>query len=1427
MFHTRLKPNYFTFSFICLLTIISGLCHAQSGTPIKQENGPDPSQATNLGTNFVQAFTWENHMGHGSLLAATGNSNAYLGNSFITASPTPSAIPAKNKNSCDKNGDPILPKTGTKIESYVDFSTPWEMGLQYARYYKSSALGGRQWTSNLSYWLDTSCQLTGGNPNTGACRQFTAYQPDGSTMIFYGGQGTPATFTENGGNGVATLTHNTDNTYTVHDENSLTETYDSSGTIQSIVDASGIGWTFTYYPYDTQTNTSTSVITHTNGASIKVVSQNQYSSTGASLGTTTSITDPAGNVYTYTSGGGFYWSVTNPGTPNTTVSYKYLGGSGYLLSEIDYNGTPYAYTTYTNVNTDQTAGLANGTHLADGSQSTYIVYGVDASGHPTATITNPLGHVTTKVYGSATGELSSVSDDAVADCGATIKTMEYDANGNPSRTVDNNGVVHTYTYAANGQLQTETEGYGTAEARTTDYVWDPDAQLNRLLSVTVEGWSKTTYTYNAQNRLASKAVTNLSSNGVAGQTLTTTYTYTLYPDGMVHTLAVAHPSPNNSDTDVSTYDAMGNLVSFANGQGQTTTYSNYNGLGEVGHVVGPNGDIIDYTYDARGRVATKTTYPNGTAAVWNYAYDGFGLLASVTAPDNEVTTWNRNAEMQVTSITHNDKDGTSTETLSYDANGDVTHDVVARGSDIGKSETFLYDALGRLYQKQGNHGQTLTYGYDGNGNVISVADATGHTSSYQYDALNRVTKTVESGGASPPMPSSAATLSTPATSNTGSYTVSWTAVSGATSYTLQEQVNSGSWTLASSGSATSWSATGQANGSYGYRVQACNATGCGPWSASATTTVALPPGSAPALSAPATNNTGSYTVSWTAVSTATSYTLQEQTNGGSWTTVVNGAANSWAASGKASGTYGYQVQACNANGCGPWSGVSAVAVTLPPASAPTLSVPGSSTGSYSVSWTGVSTATSYTLQEQVNGSAWTTVLSSGATSWGTSGKTDGNYGYRVQACNAGGCGPWSITGTVTVTVPPGSSPTLSVPGSSTTGSYTVSWTGVSGATSYTLQEQLGGGAWTTVANGAATSWGASGKANGTYGYQVQACNVGGCGPWSAPSTTTVALPPGSAPALSMPGTSTTGSYTVSWSGVSTATSYILQEQVNGGAWATVLNGAALSWGTSGRGNATYGYQVQACNASGCGPWSGTATVTVALPPGSAPALSVPGASTGSYTVSWTGVSTATSYILQEQLNGGGWTTVLNGATTSWGASGKTNGTYGYHAQACNTSGCGPWSAVGSVAVTNPVPIGINGNAYDVAYAVPPRAQGYATIGFAILGGNTWEVYGATPAGNVVRASGAVPSTAVSVQYTWTYVGVPAGDMDSGGTLTNYAPSWVAVSSNPSSHYTTNTAGPTSGTRGRTYQVQVDFLNAAGANISSSTCTMTAETDGSN
>lgn len=73
-----------------------------------------------------------------------------------------------------------------------------------------------------------------------------------------------------------------------------------------------------------------------------------------------------------------------------------------------------------------------------------------------------------------------------------------------------------------------------------------------------------------------------------------------------------------------------------------------------------------------------------------------------------------------------------------------------------------------------------------------------------------------------------------------------------------------------------------------------------------------------------------------------------------------------------------------------------------------------------------------------------------------------------------------------------------------------------------------------------------------------------------------------------------GNYTVSWAAAAGATSYVLEEDDNGGftSPATVYSGAATSWAVSNKPDGTYFYRVQGVNTWGAGSWSNTQSATV-------------------------------------------------------------------------------------------------------------------------------------------------------------------------------------------------------------------------------------------
>lgn len=351
--------------------------------------------------------------------------------------------------------------------------------------------------------------------------------------------------------------------------------------------------------------------------------------------------------------------------------------------------------------------------------------------------------------------------------------------------------------------------------------------------------------------------------------------------------------------------------------------------------------------------------------------------------------------------------------------------------------------------------------------------------------------------------------------------------------------------------------------------------------------------------------------------------------------------------------------------------------------APTVTAPAfSGTGTFEVSWTAAATADRYELREQIDSAAATDVFSGAGRSWSTTGRPGGTYSYTVRACLQTVCGAWSAAAKVSVQLPPAVAPQLSVPGVSGAGTIALSWTAVAGASSYCVTEQIGSGTWASLQCVEGRTLTLTGKPAGPYNYGVHGCNAAGCGPGNMASTTVV-YAPASAPGLSVPATSLGGAYTVSWAPVAGADVYGLEESINGGGWALVVSNASTSQGFGSKPTGTYSYRVRAGNAAGWGPYSGAGAVTVIQPP-TAPSLSAPGSSSnGSVTVNWTPVPMAVSYLLEQNVNGAGWTGVQHDGSTQATLTGLGFATYLYQVKACNEAGCSGYSNTASVVSTPP------------------------------------------------------------------------------------------------------------------------------------------------
>lgn len=162
------------------------------------------------------------------------------------------------------------------------------------------------------------------------------------------------------------------------------------------------------------------------------------------------------------------------------------------------------------------------------------------------------------------------------------------------------------------------------------------------------------------------------------------------------------------DTTTSTYDAVGNVISYTDGKQNTTSYE-YNSRNLLTKVTDADHNITSYSYDAVGNPTSVTNAKNKTA---NYSYNELNLLSSITDQLNQATR------------------------LEYDLNGNLTKTAYSNGDSV----SYTYNDLNRMDNVFYNGSKKWTLGYDANGNMTSVTDDLSQTTSYTYDKNDRLTQ---------------------------------------------------------------------------------------------------------------------------------------------------------------------------------------------------------------------------------------------------------------------------------------------------------------------------------------------------------------------------------------------------------------------------------------------------------------------------------------------------------------------------------------------------------------------------------------------------------------------------------------------------------------------------------------------------------------
>lgn len=770
-------------------------------------------------------------------------------------------------------------------------------------------------------------------------------------------------------------------------------------------------------------------------------------------------------------------------------------------------------------------------------------------------------------------------------------------------------------------------------------------------------------TYDALNRLSGLSFPDGQGNQV--------WTYTA--DGKP--LMVQTTNGATIFSNVYAYNKRGLITgeSFASQAGESYSLGyGYDGNGALAGIRYPSGMFVDYAPNALGQptragdFATGVSYyPNGAIRAFSY---GNGILH--TMEQNQRQLPRRSVDS-----------GVIDRSFAYDANGNTVsvREANPTASSLGSNRDLTYDALDRLIGADMDGRLIESFGYDALDNLISKGKVNSgqiESVTYTYDAGNRLTNVRNADGAT--VTGIAYDLQGNLRVKNGrqfqfDYGNRLRGVTDVASYQYDAYGRRVSSVDVDSGSElrSVYGQDGQlrmiADDRKGSATEYITLSG----SLVARVTAGQAP-RAPVLSAPATSD-GNHVLAWTASRFATTYELQSSSAGADWVSIYSGSGMSFAVTSQPLGIASYRVRAGNGGVWGGWSAISTVSILAPAGSAPVISgdseAPG---GQVSISWTGVFNAQRYVLTQSSVGGAKQVAYDGVATSKDIEGLPPGVHGFSVQACDAAACSPGSAVLNVRAYYAP-AAPGLSVPSVGYNGSYTVTWSAVADTTSYRLWESTDGSSWGLQQDDGALSRQYSGRASGNYWYRVEACNVVGCGTSSATGMVTVLYPP-AAPQLNVPANNGDGNYYISWNAVGWATTYIVDERLNGGVWSRIHDEGSTSRLLTGRLSGNRGYRVAACNVAGCSGWSEEAVVRVAIIPPVPTGLVVtyiqPNPNRTDYTAFWTGVSGASFYAVRSNGNAGCST---SDTYCSSSVSGRPN-PGGFQVKACNDFVCSDWSA---------------------------------------------------------------------------------------------------------------------------------------------------------
>lgn len=620
-------------------------------------------------------------------------------------------------------GNPCDVSTGNKFQKYVDYSSNDSTPLVYARYYNSDKFTPFSWRYRNGWRDEYDRRLIFSTEDASIAHIYNGpkiailQRHDGKSIHF---NMSGSSFTPVDPDTVESLTQINATTYQLRASDDSIETYSLQhnpvqfGRLDSIFFKDGSSVALSYDPAIPYLLLS---VTNNFGRTLSFA----YSS-----GRLSSVTDPAGNVFTYVVHPStqyltdVYFPDNTPATQADNPRHQYLyadsNNPGALTSVVE-NGVTYASWTY---DAQRRATSSQHTGGVDAYTFTYNANG-------TRTVTDSANASRTYTFSTINGvpKYTSITD------GTSTSHATWDTNGWPATTTDKNGNIATYQYNSRGLEISRIEAYGTARARTITTQWHSTFRLPTQID---ESNRRTTFTYDSSGNQLTKTITDTSTS------TSRTWTYTYNSFGRVLT----ESGPRTDVNDITTYTyyncttgyQCGQVATITNPAGHVTSYLTYNAHGQPLTYTDANGVLTTLTYDQRQRLTSRTT---GTETA-SFTYYLTGLLQRATLPDGSYLNYTYDAAHRLTAV--EDSDGNRI-AYTLDAMGNRTAENLYDPSNaLTQTRSRLFNTLNRLTQEIGSAGTTnvtTTFGYDNNGNQTSVNAPLSRNTASTYDELNRLT----------------------------------------------------------------------------------------------------------------------------------------------------------------------------------------------------------------------------------------------------------------------------------------------------------------------------------------------------------------------------------------------------------------------------------------------------------------------------------------------------------------------------------------------------------------------------------------------------------------------------------------------------------------------------------------------------------------